>query len=549
MSKLLSNCLFGFITSCLFVMQPAMATEGGKGNLVSAEWLAKNLSRDDLVLIDASFGQLYAAKHIAGAVSVDVFTFGGRENLAAEMQGRIQSWGISAGKKIVIYDQGGTYMATSLFFDLYYHGFPPENLFVLDGGMAKWQATGGAVTKDPTPATKPGTFRVAKLKEDVRARLPEFLVASGDPVKNALVEALDPDQHFGGTRFFDRAGHIPNAIMTPSADFFNADKTFKSAEEIGRMMAYLGVRPEQQVYSHCGGGIAASVPFFATKIMLNYPRVKLYKESQLEWLRDDRGLPFWTYDAPNMTREKNWLNGWGNPMLRNFGVTKLSVVDVRTAEAYQLGHVPFAVNIPADVFKRHLATPGKLADVLSAAGVDPAFEAVIVSDGGVNANSALAFLMLEKLGQKKVSVLTDSVDDWGLGGFTLTKEATTVGPRKSPNDLAIPATTYAANVRPGIVTSDTQSTQGPYPKVYIASGKTMPAKVQDGKVIHVPYTDLVNAEGTPKAAKDIWTILVKAGLPRYAEIICFADDPGEAAANYFILKLLGYPDVKVLVTA
>ena len=26
------------------------------------------------------------------------------------------------------------------------------------------------------------------------------------------------------------------------------------------------------------------------------------------------------------------------------------------------------------------------------------------------------------------------------------------------------------------------------------------------------------------------------------------DDPGEAAANYFILKLLGYPDVKVLVT-
>ena len=548
MSKKLSVWFFVFITSSLLLLQPAVAAEGGKGNLVSVEWLAKNLKRNDVLLLDASFGQLYAAKHIAGAVNVDVFTFGGRDNLAAEMEGRIQSWGVSAGKKVVIYDQGGSYMATSLFFDLYYHGFPPGDLFVLDGGLSKWQATGGAVTTEPTPAPKRGTFRVAKLREEVRVRLPEFLVASGDPVKNALVEALDPDQHFGGAKFFDRAGHIPNAIMAPSADFFNADKTFKSAGEIGRMMAYLGVKPEQQVYSHCGGGIAASVPFFATKIMLNYPRVKLYKESQLEWLRDDRGLPFWTYDAPTMTREKNWLNGWGNPMLRNFGVTKLSVVDVRSAEAYQQGHVPFAVNIPADVFKRNLATPGKLADVMSAAGVDPAFEAVIVSDGGVNASSALAYLMLEKLGQKKVSVLTDSVDDWGLGGFTLTKEATTVGPLKSPKDLAIPATTYTANVRPGIVTSDTQSTQGPYPKVYIASGKTMPAKVQDGKVIHVPYTDLVNAEGTPKAANDIWTILVKAGLPRYAEIICFSDDPGEAAANYFILKLLGYPDVKVLVT-
>ena len=552
MSKKLSVWFFVFITSSLLLLQPAVAAEGGKGNLVSVEWLAKNLNRNDVLLLDASFGQLYAAKHIAGAVNVDVFSFGGRENLAAEMEGRIQSWGVSAGKKVVIYDQGGTYMATSLFFDLYYHGFPPGNLFVLDGGLSKWQAAGGAVTKDPTPAPKPGTFRVAKLKEDVRVRLPEFLIASGDPANNALVEALDPDQHFGGAKFFDRAGHIPNAIMAPSADFFNADKTFKSAAEIKRMLAYLGVKPEQQVYTHCGGGIAASVPFFATKIMLNYPKVKLYKESQLEWLRDDRGLPFWTYDAPNMTREKNWLNGWGSPMLRSFGVAKLNVVDVRSAEAYQQGHVPFAVNIPAEVFKRYLATPGKLADVLGAAGVDPAYEAVIVSEGGLNANSALAFLMLEKLGQKKVSILTDSVDDWGLGGLSLTKEATTVGPRKSPKDLAIPATTYPANVRPGIVTSDPPATQGPYPQVYIASGKAVPVAVpvtgQDGKIIHVPYTDLVNADGTPKAAKDIWTILVKAGLPRYAEIICFADDAGEAAANYFILKSMGYPDVKVLVS-
>ena len=548
MSKKLIYWVFGFITSSLFMLQPALAAENGRGNLVSVEWLAKNLNRNDVVLIDASFGQLYAAKHIAGAVNVDLFTFGGRKNLAAEMEQRIQSWGVSKGKKIVIYDQGGTFMATSLFFDLYYHGFPPGNLFVLDGGLSKWQAAGGAVTKDPTPAPKPGTFRVAKLKEDVRVRLPEFLVASGDPANNALVEALDPDQHFGALKFFDRAGHIPNAIMTPSADFFNADKTFKSTDEIKRMLAYLGIKPEQQVYAHCGGGIAASLPFFATKIMLGYPKVKLYKESQLEWLLDERGLPFWTFDAPNMQREKNWLSSWGNPMLRHFGVSKINIVDVRSAEAYQQGHVPYAVSIPADIFKRHLATPGKLAEVLSASGVNAAFETVIVSDGGLNANSALAFLMLEKLGQKKVSVLLNGVDDWGLGDFALTKVATIVGSAKSPQDLAVPTTTFTANVRPDILIGEPSATPGPYPKVYIASGKTMPAKVQDGKVIHMPYTELVNADGTPKAAKDIWTILVKAGLPRYAEIICFADDAGEAAANYFILKSMGYPDVKVLVT-
>ena len=58
-------------------------------------------------------------------------------------------------------------------------------------------------------------------------------------------------------------------------------------------------------------------------------------ESQLEWLRDDRGLPFWTYDAPNMTREKTWLSGWNNQMLRMFGASKLSVVDVRPAASFK----------------------------------------------------------------------------------------------------------------------------------------------------------------------------------------------------------------------
>ena len=95
--------------------------------------------------------------------------------------------------------------------------------------------------------------------------------------------------------------------------------------------------------------------------------------------------------------------------------------------------------------------------------------------------------------------------------------------------------------------ADPKSTQGLYPKIFIASGKNVPAKTPDGKVVHVPYTNLLNADGKPKAAKDIWNILVKAGVPRYAELVSFSDDPGEAAANYFILKLMGYPDVKVLV--
>src|SRR5258706_13884834 len=115
-----------------------------------------------------------------------------------------------------------------------------------------------------------------------------------------------------------------------------------------------------------------------------------------------------------MTREKAWLSGWSNQMLRMFGVSKLSVVDVRPEASFKQSHVPFAINVPAEVFKRNLATPAKLAEILGAAGVDPGVGAGIGSAGGLNPHSAPAFPPLEKLGQKKISAFSRSGADWGF---------------------------------------------------------------------------------------------------------------------------------------
>ena len=535
------------VASCLILTQPLMATDGIKGNLVSVSWLEKNLRNADVVILDASSSQSYTAKHIPGALSYDIFTYGVQEMPMAEIEKRYQSWGISPGKKIVMYDQGGTYMATRLFFSLYYYGIPPKDLFVLDGGLSKWQEAGLPVTKEPTPAPKKGSFTIKKLNEDAKIELPEFLNASGDPRNNVLLEALEPGWHFGGLHIFSRPGHIPNAIMLPTADLYNPDKTFKSPEEIRKILTYLGIRPDQQVLTHCGGGIAASASYFALKFLLDYPKVRLYPGSQLEWVSDQRELPFWTYDAPFLMRESGWLQGWNGRMMRMYGISQVSIVDVRPADAYKLGHLPFALNIPSDVFKSNINDVDKLAEILGPAGVNASHEAVIFSGAGLTKESALAFLMLERMGQKKVSVFIDSIEKWAQRGLDVAKEATVVGPQKAPQDLSVPPTTFPVNFRKGMVIADPKDTHGVYPKVFIASGKNMPAKAQDGTVVHVPYTDLLNADGTPKAAKDIWNILVKAGVPRYAELVCFSDDPGEAAVNYIILKLMGYPDAKVLV--
>lgn len=521
------------VLGCVLLVPPLKTEEGTHGNLVDVHWLEKHSSRPDVLILDVSPAAAYKASHIPGAVSADFFAYGISETSLSEMTKRFQSWGISPGKSIVVYDQGGSMMATRLFFSLYYSGFPVQNLFVLDGGLFKWQKEGLPVTSEAIAAPGAGSFHVVKFDGAAKAELPEFLTASGDPVHNVLLEALGPDWHYGEVHPFGRAGHIPRGILLPSADFYNPDRTFKSPEELTRMLRYFGIGPEQQIFTYCGGGVAASVPYFALKFILNYPSVKLYTGSEMEWLNDERELPYWTYDAPYLMRESGWLEFWTGQMPRALGLAHVSIVDVRPAEAFSQGHIPFAVNVPMEVFRANLANPGKLA--LALAGVNPSDEAVVVSGNALTKESALAFAMLEQIGQTKVSVLTD-FEKWTQPGLSLTKEV--IAGRA---DVA-----YSANGTKSVLITDPNSTHGVYPKVFLASGKEMPARVPDGKVIHLPYTDLLNSANKPKPAKDVWNVLNRAGVPRYAELVCVSDDPGEAAVTYFILKLMGYPDIKVL---
>ncbi len=549
MGKLMKIWVLWLAATLPLIAPPVTAADSGvQGHLASVGWLKKNRTRPDVVLVDASPAQLHRQSHIAGAVPSTLFTFGPNDLPVEEIERHLRAWGVGPDHQIVLYDQGGTYMATRLFWDLVHHGLPAERLLILDGGLSKWLAEGGAVTQEATPKPQPGMVRITSLNPDVRVRLPEFLAASGDPRNNVLLEALEPGYFYGGAAFFNRGGHVPHATLMPSEDFYNADKTFKSPQQIQRMLDHLGIRREQQVLTYCGGGGAAAVPFFFLKYMLSYPNVKLFQESQMGWLQDERELPLWTYGDPHLARDTPWLKAWGSPMLKAFGLSKVSIVDVRADDAFQLGHLPLAVNLPAQAFSDHRQHPATLATLLGQAGVDRAHEAVVVSEGGLNERSALAFLLLESLGQQKVSIFMDSIERWAELGQEVARPAVaTAGKASAPSATpGVPVAPYdAAKARHGIVVSDPASSPSLFPRVYLASGARLPGRVPEGPVVHLPYTKLLNADGTPKAAKDIWTTLSKAGVPRYAQIVAFADTPGEAAVNYVVLRLMGFADVKV----
>lgn len=107
--------------------------------------------------------------------------------------------------------------------------------------------------------------------------------------------------------------------------------------------------------------------------------------------------------------------------------------DVRSAEEYQQGHLPGAVNI--DHVGRALRKDsdedyidiGSVELVLGAAGIDPAKEVVAYGDKG-NPYAYFGGLTIEHFGGKTSKVYHGGIDDWKAAGNPLVTEPTKVAP-------------------------------------------------------------------------------------------------------------------------
>ena len=539
--------------------------------VVSTEWLLQNKDNPNLVLLDATNTFDYLEGHIPGAISASfkeedaisqdvIVSYGGGVDLFTDtdspipfqdlpgekMQEIFRAWGINPDSIVVVYDKGAGMYATRLMYSLRFWGV--ENSALLDGGSTRWTALGNTLSQD-IPAVKPGTMTVGAPDSSMLADTDEVLTAIGDPASVRIIDALGHSYHYGEKIFYSRQGHIPYAISIPRDIYFNPDKTLKTAEEIKEILAFHGITPDQKLYVQCGGGIAASMPFFAAHFVAQLPNVKLYRGSLIAWEYDQRTLPLWQYDTPYRLRDSAWVNLWAGLRNRTLGTVHTSLLDIRSAEEYAKGHPPFAISIPYEEWLQHVDNPEQIAQRLGAAGADQAHEAVVFGKG-VGKEAALVAWMLEYVGQAKTSIAVDDMSNWSSKGGKATTDAVEVRPRQMKFDLALPPTHYTAQAVSMVRASENESKTHAFPQVFVASGETQAARQalsSGSKVVHLPASQTLRQAGGLKSAADLYKhFMVDNELPRLAEIICYADDPADAALNWFALTMIGYPNVKVM---
>jgi len=261
--------------------------------LVSTDWVAEHAGDPGLVIVESDEDVLlYETGHIPGAVKVDWHTelndpvtrdYVDGEGFAALMSAK----GISRDDTIVVYgDKSNWWAAYALWvFTLFGH----EDVRLMDGGRAKWQAEGREMTTDK-PQPVPSEYPVVERDDSViRAFLPEVRDSLGDL---PLIDVRSPEEYTGERTHMPaypeegalRGGHIPGAKSMPWGKAANEDGTFRSAAELKELYTeQAGLGASNEVIAYCRIGERSSHTWFVLKHLLGYENVRNYDGSWTEW--------------------------------------------------------------------------------------------------------------------------------------------------------------------------------------------------------------------------------------------------------------------------
>ena len=236
--------------------------------------------------------RLYREGHIPGAhfAAVDTALSGaktgtnGRHPLPtpevfAEFLGR---HGVSENSTIVAYDDVGGQYAARLWWMARWTGLTQVTL--LDGGLPKWIASGGALTT-VVPVPRPTTLP-ARVVPGMVWSAAEVLQRIGESTA-ALIDARTAERYRGEVEPIDRvAGRIPGALNRFYKTNLNADLTMRPAEELKKeFAALLAGRAAENIGHQCGSGITACANLFAMEYA-GLRGSKLYAGSWSEWIAD-----------------------------------------------------------------------------------------------------------------------------------------------------------------------------------------------------------------------------------------------------------------------
>ena len=243
-------------------------SEARARTLISVNDLSGRLAAGSKVVLlhvrDEDAGKAIEGGVIPGAIDVYLASdfsgpatkSGGKRPLPdiAAFEAKAGSWGVNADSLVVVYDDTSGAQASRAWWTFRWAGF--DNVRILDGGIVAWKAEGQKLSDKPSATPGGGSVSMtAGNMPTIEADEAQTLAREG-----VLFDARGKAAYVGAPAEPGKpaAGHIPGAILAPSAGNIGPDARFKPHDELCVALAEIGADGSKQIGVYCGSGNAAA---------------------------------------------------------------------------------------------------------------------------------------------------------------------------------------------------------------------------------------------------------------------------------------------------
>jgi thiosulfate/3-mercaptopyruvate sulfurtransferase len=263
--------------------------------LVDSQWLATNLQRSDLTVLDIQDAKDYARFHVPGAVNAPYAQWRTNAKDPAgpsmlppvdRLEAMIGGLGIDNEQTVVIVatgrGAGDLAAAARVFWTFKVLGHDP--VAVLDGGLAAWaEARGALQSGDNRPQAVRFTAR-PDTRQMVSTEEAKAMLDGGSQFVDARTQGEYVGLYKGAKE--ERPGTIPGSGHLPH-DWVTHDGSarLRSREALEALFQVRGISKEGEQIHFCHSGNRAALTWFAAYAVLGNEEAMLYDGSTMEWAR------------------------------------------------------------------------------------------------------------------------------------------------------------------------------------------------------------------------------------------------------------------------
>lgn len=253
-------------------------------DLISVKELNGIYTSKDVVVVSTRKAEDYAKLHITGAVNIyhgDLYKDGPVASMlkpASEIAKIFGENGLTADKKIVLYDEGSNKYAGRMYWILKYMG--AKDVVILDGNLKAWRAARRPIGSD-VPAIKATTF-TASVNSKIIVTMADVKAAQSSG-KAVIVDVRTPEEFAGTAETTLKKGHIPGAVNFNFEKVMDERGMMLPADQLKALFSAAGITSDKQVILYCESSVRAGIVYLALSSILNYPNVTVYDGAFLEW--------------------------------------------------------------------------------------------------------------------------------------------------------------------------------------------------------------------------------------------------------------------------